>query len=517
MTPLLRRWPLAILAVVVLAFSPTTGPAGAQEQSKETLLAQGRAAFAAGEYLAAADAFHAAALIDPMVPGPAYLEGLALNRAGRFDRALIAFALADRLGITTPRLDLEIGWAAVGTGAWDLAIQRLRRYERRSPGEGRTLDLLGRAYLGAGYPDLALATFREALARDPSLAPSVEYHMARVALVREGETAAAEALQRYTQEHPDSAVARSLATLAPELAAPKAWAAYVSLSGGYNSNVIGLPDRLALPPDISDEESAVFSTELGGRYTFDLDPFSALTFGYGNVNNYYFDLEDFSLSQHFLYASYGRRLNQDIGVALRAYGDYVLIGGDSFRLQAGVRPSIAYRLGADAAIELSYLAAFSDYKFDPVIRAQERDGDYHAIMLQEQFGLPGTKLRLQVGGGYVETDADGSDFDYHGTTVFGSAAYPFDVPLGDATWVVVGQVGYSYSLDHYDHNNSLSGATGFAFEREDDVHRVNVNLLVPIRPRIEAFAAYNFVDTGSNIVFYDYDQHVGRAGLNVRF
>lgn len=505
---------VGLLVVLILAVAVAGRDARAQDV--EALMQSGATAFDAGDYAAAARDFAAAREAAPEDLRPAYFEGMARNRLGQYDQALILFALADVQGVTRDRLDFEVGWAAVGVGAWGLAVRRLSLYEADHPEDAKTAEFLGRAYLGAGELGLAAFYLDRAIMLDPGLAESVAFHQARLAAARGDREDADRRLRAYMAEHPDAPIAKALRQIA-EARPIKPWGVYAVLGGGFNDNVIGLSDDLATPADISDEADGFFATELGASYTFMLDDSTPLTFGYGGVANVYFDLDDFNLAQHFIYANLARRISDHLGAAVRVYGDTVAIGGDGFRDQFGVRPSVAYRWSDGTILEASYLYTTSDFKFDPLIRAQDRDGEFQYFGVSQYFGIPDTKLRLQASAGLVFNDADGGDFDYEGGLFGATAAYPFDVPVGDRTWPVLGSLGVSYELDDYDQRNSLSGAAGFAFRRDDEILRLTVNALVPVRPGIDVFVLYGYTDANSNIIFFDYDQHVGRGGLTVRF
>ncbi len=131
-------------------------PAAPAEPSYLGLLDDGLSLLRAGDYQAALKKFDAAGRLEPN-PRVIYLKGVTLNRLGRYRQALVNLWLAEKAGETTTGLDLEIGRAAAGSGAWRLAVDRLERYDRESPGDAQVSVFLGRAYLGLGEYDIQAA------------------------------------------------------------------------------------------------------------------------------------------------------------------------------------------------------------------------------------------------------------------------------------------------------------------------------------------------------------------------
>ena len=439
---------------------------------------------------------------------------MALNRLGRHREALLGLWIADGAGVVLPLLDFELGWSAVSLGLWRVAAERLERFEEAKPGGAKTVEFLGRAYLGLGRLDEAEAQLREALRRDPDVKPTVLYYLALVDQARGDSTAAQEELQTLLGLAPGSplvpSLRDSLARVARLARAEKPWRVVVSVGGGYNSNVIGLGDGLPLPVDISDQEAAFGRALLDATYAWRLTESDVVTVGYNfQADVYERSLSSFDLIDQNIFAELRHQIRRDFSLGLRVSDEFTLLGGDSFRNQVVIRPSLAYRVTDWAVAELAYGFGVGDYFFTtPAV--QDRDNTSHTLTLTGYFTVPDTELQARLGYYLSKNSAEGADFDFssHGVTLGLSHPLPKDAVI---------EAYYSHSFNDYDNPNSLAGPAGFAFARDDDVDRLTAKILIPITDPVHLHLRLDFIDNDSNIKFFKYDQHVLSAGLVVQF
>jgi tetratricopeptide (TPR) repeat protein len=203
----------ALAAGLVSAACATFSPA-----APDVVVQQGVAELAGGRYESALAVFQAAA--DGLTPNgvAVFYEGVTLNRLGRFAEAVERFDRAAAMGVDHPELGFETGLALVSLRRWDEAIDRLERYEQMRPGRGKTSELLGRAYLAAWQPERAERKLKEAMARDPALAPGAFFYLA----VLERSRNDAEAVRSYVLALLASASDARLTSVVPQTAAPAA-------------------------------------------------------------------------------------------------------------------------------------------------------------------------------------------------------------------------------------------------------------------------------------------------------
>lgn len=246
---------LQYLAPVFLVFALVAATTAVNAQSSAQILTDGLSALQAGDYQAAYKKFNAVEQGDPN-RGPALLmRAMAENRLGRHGEALISTLEAKFLGVKTPQLDFETGWAAVQMELWDEAVAALQRFEAAKPGKAKTAELLGRAHMGLGHPDQAKGYLEEAMRRDPAIKASALYHLAYLERVRGNAAAVAAYLERLFTEAPDSELARSLKQAKVKIEeerrsgagrrADKPWSVGLDIFGAYSNINYDNPNRLA--------------------------------------------------------------------------------------------------------------------------------------------------------------------------------------------------------------------------------------------------------------------------------
>jgi Flp pilus assembly protein TadD len=241
--------------------------------ASDNLVALGISQLKGGQFIAAAKYFNGAVQIDRKDPRALFYLGVALE----------AFQQMWKLKVTHPELGLEGGWAAIAEGRTSLAITLLEPYVKANPGNAKAQEFLGRAYIGDGRLDEAEASLKRAIALDPALKPTSLYYLGNIAALRNDGKGAAQALNTLMQDAPNSPsgvvlrdTLRRAAAAAPRQKS-KPWFGSFSISGGNNSNVIGLPEGSVLPADVSSKRSNFIRTQADAGYNFRIDPDSALT------------------------------------------------------------------------------------------------------------------------------------------------------------------------------------------------------------------------------------------------
>ena len=279
---LLHRSVLAGIALTGVAVIAPVLPGQAAKPAQLAQLKLGAtfdkcmASMRARNYPEALAQFQSATQAKPADSRPWMMLGMVQNRLGSFPAALAALDKSAGLGMTAPRLDFDIGWAALNAGAPQRALDHLTAYEKAKPGEAKTSEFLGRAYFGLGKLDEAEKSLREALQRDPGLLPSVKLYLSRIAAARGESSTAVTQLFDILRAAPNSPISQSvrknvLRPLANERLnrrrqAEKPWNALVSTSVGHNDNVTAYSSDLALPSESSNRVSGFLSVEGAAQY-----------------------------------------------------------------------------------------------------------------------------------------------------------------------------------------------------------------------------------------------------------
>ncbi len=461
----------------------------------------------------------ALALMDEAIAGHGdsrfyLLRGVALNRMQRSAEALISLRHAESAGLDLPRLDFEIGMAAVHLRAYSLARERLRHYEQLRSGEPRTALLLGRAYLGMGQLDEALRWYLETRSRGPALEAHVQDGLARIAAARGELETAHEHRQDLESRASGSPLAQALARDLGSLRSP--WSLSASMTPGYNDNVLLTPDGPALPSDVSDTESLYLALTGNVGYRFQITPRNMLIPYYSLQAGRYADVH----SADFLTQSLGLRIehqfSQRLDGLLSLTGQDTRVDGKGFSDSLGLDASVTYRTASWLVINAHYSLAFTDYDDDPTLGAAVRDARRHYLSLTSYLDLPkfaGLNPRLQAGVNYALNTGNGSDYDQDslGLNLGLSVTLP---------WQLVLDASVNYSRSDYDNLHSVAAGTGvarFAFARDDRRQGYRLQISRQLREGIAVFGTFEHTRNDSNIQSFDYTQNIWNAGLSLRF
>lgn len=297
----------------------------------------------------------------------------------------------------------------------------------------------------------------------------------------------------------------------------KQWFASLSISGGDNSNVIGLPDNAVLPADVSSRSSKFLRTQLDTGYIFRLDEKSVLTAGWGFTHERYSDIEEFDAMSNTIYLDYRRRLMDRVEGGMRISRALSATDGETKVRRTTLSPSTNYRWSETDMTSLSYNLSFTNYVPEPVRADLDRDVRNHSVTLSHSTLVDGPILplgvNLRVGLTRTVNNAKGADYKYDGLGGFISASRMFPLEIR-------GSITFSHQRDTYSEPNSLAGA-GFAFRREDRVDRLNLYLERPLTvfgvENASVFLNWQYLNNQSNISFFVYEQTSFNFGITKRF
>ncbi|MGD0390183.1 MAG: tetratricopeptide repeat protein [Tepidisphaeraceae bacterium] len=437
----------------------------------------------------------AAVSADPTDGQAVFFTGVALNRLGRYAAALETFQKSADMGFLNPDFPFERGWALLGLGRWSEAVASLETYERAHPGRGQTSEFLGRAYLQLGRLDKARAEFEQALRRDPSLKPTVDFYMSAL----EGGTNGGAAAKPYPVN----------SATPPPASAIDRFHFRLSLDGGYNSNVFNLPDGTVVPSGTSRKGSSDLRVMPDLSYDLVSDPNNKLTIGDQFEGEFNQDggAEKADVLDDALYVQAQHALSHEWAVSAKFYDDYTMIGDASFRNLVAARPAIAFRPVDWAVTEASYIAQDSEYLFPSITNPLRRSGLAQTATITEYITVPGTSVQLRAGYFHEWNQARGSDFVFQSDAGFAGLSSPI-------IWGIVGDIGYTRLDDKYAHLNSFTAGVS---PRRDYTDFATAQLSKEIAPHITLYVSYQYIGDASNIPFYKYNQSAVCAGATIAF
>jgi hypothetical protein len=502
------KWARVIICLPLLFLMVLfRGSASAEDYAKlRAELRDSAQAIESGDYEKAFDIARDAYNLTSEKADAALLEGMALNRLGRYDEALAIMGPA--VSPNHPEFVFEIGWAFVGAGQYQKGIDLLKRYDAAYPGRGMTSLLIAEGYLRLHEKAKAAHYFQVAEQRDPALKPSAERMLAsgggsggRSQGGGGGGNGGGSSQQPWPQS-PSRWFWQGTGS-------QKSWQVAVSVAGGYDSNVVAQGNGAPLPTGISHQDGGFFYSAVEGHNDFTFSPDDRLRLGYAfQSRTYDGGLGGFNYLDNYLTANYFHVFNQKWEVSLLTGGEFTYIGGNYYNTEPSVRPTLTYKETSWAATDLAYCYAHNSYNTTtgPVIG---RRGSTNSILAQQRVQVPDTKLELRAGYSHGWTYSAGTDYDYQSNTVFFGLIYqlPYDTQL---------QFYYDHEWDAYSHINSLS----FTFppvNRYDDINSLNLYLAHPVTKCLDVFVRYNFNGDDSNISFFKYNDSIVMAGVTAHF
>jgi tetratricopeptide (TPR) repeat protein len=453
----------------------------------EGALQTGADRLAQGDFMGALAEFDAVAARNPADGEASFFQGVALNRIGRFAAAQQRFDAAAKSGKRHPDFDFELGWSLLGQGKWSEAVSSLSAYEQRHPGRGQTSEFLGRAHLALGNDAEGERYLDAAVRRDPDL---------------KGTADAARAVAARNRALRTNGELQSAATAA----SPIKLRGSVSTGAGYSTNVLGLSNDFANIPGLPKRAAGFFHT--GGELALDwrVDERSTVTFS-GGLQWLAFDGVSVANILDVTAGVDARRWFSDrwIGRVQAGY-EHFEVGGDPYREQWQVRPSVLWRQGDASTTELAGTFVLSDYT--AVLTSQlNRDSVSYGVELTQHLAYWSGRVRALAGGFFSREDSEGIESDgWHAGVKTGVGV---TLPLN-----IEAESVYSVSFDRYRNPSQLSTSGEKRRGTEQSVI-VQLSRAFPGNFSVHLRYAYQLFD--SNVSFYEYDQHLWMAGVRWQF
>jgi hypothetical protein len=250
----------------------------------------------------------------------------------------------------------------------------------------------------------------------------------------------------------------------------------------------------------SNDKAAVLNADL--EYDFDISSTTEFSLGYNFSQTLYDDFTNFDLQTHFASADLSHDFGDvEPGIAYRFI--YSRLGGDGFLSMHQVSPYISAFLSKKIYARADY--TYSDKNF---IGRVDRDAENHAGGADLYYFVNGVKTYLVAGYKYANENAVDPQFDYDVHQFKFRFSQRFPVGPRDAEL----KLGWRYESRNYD---NVTSSIGIA--RDDDRHRLQAELEVPITDVFFARAEYEYGDYSSNLPIADYSQHLFGVHLGAKF
>lgn len=249
-----------------------------------------------------------------------------------------------------------------------------------------------------------------------------------------------------------------------------------------------------------DDFAAILDVDLG--YDVAIGEKTDLDFGYRFSQSLHDEFEDFDIQAHFASINLSHDFDAlKAGVAYR-YVDTLLDKEGLLELQQ-VSPYVSKFFGKRIFVRADY--AYTDKKFDD---GGLRSATVDTIGASVYWLINGLQTYIVVGYKYEDEDADGSQFEYQANSFRLRFAQRFALGSRYARF----RLGWRYEDRDYDAITPQIGEI-----RDDQRHRFQAELEIPIAKRAYASIEYGYSDFSSNLPSADYDQSVASVKLGMRF
>lgn len=246
----------------------------------------------------------------------------------------------------------------------------------------------------------------------------------------------------------------------------------------------------------SDDFSAVFDGNI--RFEKDVGSNTDFELSYNFSQSLHDEFTDFDIQSHLGSASISHDFGSfDAGAAYRFV--FSRLGGESFLTLQQFSPYVTKFFGGKFFIRADY--TYTDKDFDNRV---DRDAETHAGGADFYYFIDGVRTYLVFGYKYKNEDAVDPQFDFNAHNLKVQFSQRF--PIGERNLKL--KVRWRYETRDY-----TSITPSINAQRDDDRHRLEIELEIPITDRIFVLAEYEYSDFSSNLPSADYTQSF--AGLRV--
>ncbi|RJQ56724.1 MAG: DUF560 domain-containing protein, partial [Desulfobacteraceae bacterium] len=278
----------------------------------------------------------------------------------------------------------------------------------------------------------------------------------------------------------------------------------VSVSGGYDTNVVLKPLETEVAPDITNEDS--FFKNVNAR----LDYLPALPFPWIFNSSYSFSGTFYDTQVRRTHDSISNNL---YGLAGYNFGSYSLNGIVNYTYMLRRNPdweTLGHFLGLGPSVRMSWRqnhlfelfggVLFKEYEEDPLIPEEDNDAQAFNTYLNWLWGITDrTFLSLRYDFAAEDTDGDNLDNDTH----------RFSANVSFPVWIdpLRIQIGAQAAMQDYNNNHSA-----FGVKRSDDTYLGFAGISWAFYKGFTLLSNYSYTKADSNLPIYEYDRHIVSLG-----
>ena len=250
----------------------------------------------------------------------------------------------------------------------------------------------------------------------------------------------------------------------------------------------------------ADDFAAVLDADL--EFEKEISENTEFSLGYSFSQSLHDEFTNFDIQSHFASADLSHDFGSfDFGGAYRFI--YTRLGGDGFLVMQQISPYFTKFFGKKIFVRADY--TYTDKDFE---NRTDRDTTGHSGGADIYWFLDGVRTYFVTGYKYKDENAVDSQFDYASHNI--KARFSQRIPIGKRDAKL--KLGWRYETRDY---SSITPSIGAI--RDDDRHRFQAELEIPLSDRIYTLLEYEYADYSSNLPSADYTQSVASTRLGVRF
>ncbi len=481
------------------------GPAWGVGQS-ELLFNRGVAAYGAGDYAAAREAF-AAVIERDASDADAYLYlGLIARQEGDYDAAVEALRSAVALDPNDVATQTVLTETLLAAGRNEEARVEAERGIDLSPDDPQLQLYAGIAEYRTGDPRAALGHLDEAGRLDPKLQPEASYYTGLAQIALGNLYASAAALRDIEQRSPGHPLGNSARSLREQMAPStpsRIW--FLSATAGVELDTN--PTAASSVLDTSTDVAGTFRLRglldayRGGGFTLraGYDGFLA---GYANDGVVNEQTHVVGALAVYDYKATSFAVKYDYGITLLDFKE-------KFSGVHAVEPLVNIRLGRWGVAQGFYQYQNFKYYIPFVAPELDQNGSQHAVGVNQIFVFDGLFSNARIGVMYMDADTEGSEFAFRGVEINagGGLVLPWR-RAGLSALYRYARLSYKNPSVFPEEVGTQPPAPGEGVLRDENVHNLSFDLSVPVWRQLTVALAANMTFRSSQIDVLEYDRQL---------
>jgi tetratricopeptide (TPR) repeat protein len=403
-----------LFSVSLLSLPPLHAQQSPRSGEPEVQLAKGTILFYKEDYLSAVQEYLKGIEIDPKNIQLLLMTGRAYSKLNDYDNAVKYVSQAYELNMMRADVKKELARLYFHKHDYIQAKKLFGELLALNPEDFQPNYYLGLMFFNEENYAPAKEFFTRALEKIPS--PEGYYYLG-ISYAKTGEKERAkESFKKVVELSPESRTAE-LADKELKKLERRIWYAGASAGVEYDSNVILLPDGMALPEEYAKKsDTRALLRGFAGISPISTDHLG-LSLDYLLYQSLHFSLHDFNTQSHKITASFSFKNLKQSGistiVSLTPGFNYTLwkTSLESYLQKIFLNPSISIIESNNLVTLLDYTISSLDFKIEPELTENNRDGLNNTVKIYQIIG--GKKWAITPAIGFEANNA-GINYDYRG-------------------------------------------------------------------------------------------------------